>query len=115
MDTDEDLGAATAARGVQVLTAISMMAENLMRARQQRAHLQADRDFAATRARRAEHLADHGAARAVYGETGNRDVFDFDLTDNDLAAIDALDTNQRGGPEPTDITLENFGMPIPEA
>jgi hypothetical protein len=71
MDTDEDLGAATAARGVQVLTAISMMAENLMRVRQQRAHLQADRDFAATRARRAEHLADHGAAHAVYGETGD--------------------------------------------
>jgi diketogulonate reductase-like aldo/keto reductase len=45
----------------------------------------------------------------------NFDVFDFDLTDNEVAAIDALDTGQRGGPEPTDITLESFGRPIPEA
>ena len=45
----------------------------------------------------------------------NFDVFDFDLTKQDLAAIDGLDTDQRGGPEPTDITLENFGRPIPEA
>ena len=42
-------------------------------------------------------------------------VFDFDLTDAELAAIDDLDTDQRGGPEPTDITLESFGRPIPEA
>jgi len=45
----------------------------------------------------------------------NFDVFDFELTDDELAAIDGLDTDQRGGPEPTDITLENFGRPIPEA
>jgi diketogulonate reductase-like aldo/keto reductase len=45
----------------------------------------------------------------------NFDVFDFDLSDDQLTAIDSLDTDQRGGPEPTDITLENFGMPIPEA
>jgi diketogulonate reductase-like aldo/keto reductase len=45
----------------------------------------------------------------------NFDVFDFDLTKDDLAAIDDLDTDQRGGPEPTDITLEGFGRPIPEA
>ena len=45
----------------------------------------------------------------------NFDVFDFDLTKQDLAAIDGLDTDHRGGPEPTDITLENFGRPIPEA
>jgi len=45
----------------------------------------------------------------------NFDVFDFDLTDSEVAAIDALDTEQRGGPEPTDITLESFGRPIPEA
>ena len=30
----------------------------------------------------------------------NIDVFDFDLTDDELAAIDGLDTGQRGGPEP---------------
>ena len=45
----------------------------------------------------------------------NFDVFDFDLSDDELAAIDDLDTDQRGGPEPTDITLERFGRPIPEA
>jgi diketogulonate reductase-like aldo/keto reductase len=45
----------------------------------------------------------------------NFDVFDFDLTGDDLAAIDALDTDQRGGPEPDAITLEAFGRDIPEA
>lgn len=45
----------------------------------------------------------------------NFDVFDFELTADELAAIDALDTRQRGGPEPADITLESFGRPIPEA
>ena len=45
----------------------------------------------------------------------NIDVFDFQLTDEELAAIDALDTGRRGGPEPDDITLESFGRPIPEA
>jgi diketogulonate reductase-like aldo/keto reductase len=44
----------------------------------------------------------------------NIDVFDFDLTADELAAIDALDTGQRGGPEPEVITLEAFGRPIPE-
>jgi diketogulonate reductase-like aldo/keto reductase len=44
----------------------------------------------------------------------NIDVFDFDLTTDELAAIDALDTGQRGGPEPEVITLETFGRPIPE-
>jgi diketogulonate reductase-like aldo/keto reductase len=45
----------------------------------------------------------------------NFDVFDFQLTADELAAINALDTDKRGGPEPADITLEAFGMPIPEA
>jgi diketogulonate reductase-like aldo/keto reductase len=45
----------------------------------------------------------------------NLDVFDFDLTTDQLAAIDALDTGVRGGPEPEQITLEAFGRPIPEA
>jgi diketogulonate reductase-like aldo/keto reductase len=44
----------------------------------------------------------------------NIDVFDFELSTEELAAIDALDTGQRGGPEPESITLENFGRPIPE-
>ena len=44
----------------------------------------------------------------------NLDVFDFDLTSEELAAIDALDTGRRGGPDPEGITLEAFGRPIPE-
>jgi 2,5-diketo-D-gluconate reductase A len=45
----------------------------------------------------------------------NFQVFDFDLTGEQLAAIDALDTGVRGGPEPADITRANFGREIPEA
>ncbi|TCM37888.1 aldo/keto reductase [Kribbella sp. VKM Ac-2568] len=45
----------------------------------------------------------------------NFDVFDFELTRSQLAAIDALDTGVRGGPEPDSITLEAFGRDIPEA
>jgi diketogulonate reductase-like aldo/keto reductase len=46
----------------------------------------------------------------------NFDVFDFDLTAEQLAAIDALDTGIRGGPEPEkDVTREKFGRDIPEA
>jgi diketogulonate reductase-like aldo/keto reductase len=44
----------------------------------------------------------------------NIDVFDFELSTEELAAIDALDTGTRGGPEPEAITLESFGRPIPE-
>ena len=45
----------------------------------------------------------------------NIDVFDFELTPDEMAAIDALDTGRRGGPEPDAITLEAFGREIPEA
>ncbi|NHU86387.1 aldo/keto reductase [Kocuria sp. JC486] len=45
----------------------------------------------------------------------NFDVFDFELSDDELARIDALDTGVRGGPEPEDVTLDSFGMDIPEA
>ena len=45
----------------------------------------------------------------------NFDVFDFQLTGQQLAAIDDLDTGTRGGPEPADITMATFGRPIPEA
>ena len=45
----------------------------------------------------------------------NFDVFGFDLTGEQLAAIDALDTGVRGGPEPADITRANFGREIPES
>jgi diketogulonate reductase-like aldo/keto reductase len=45
----------------------------------------------------------------------NLDVFDFELTGDQLAAIDGLDTGTRGGPEPADITLATFGRSIAEA
>ncbi|NLU83213.1 aldo/keto reductase [Rhodococcus sp. HNM0569] len=45
----------------------------------------------------------------------NFDVFDFQLTQEQLRELDALDTGVRGGPEPASMTLERFGMPIPEA
>lgn len=45
----------------------------------------------------------------------NFDVFDFELTAEQIAAIDALDTSERGGPEPDAVTLETFGRVIPEA
>lgn len=45
----------------------------------------------------------------------NFDVFDFELSAEQIAAIGALDTGRRGGPEPDSITLETYGMPIPEA
>jgi diketogulonate reductase-like aldo/keto reductase len=45
----------------------------------------------------------------------NFDVFDFELTREQLAAIDALDTGIRGGPDPDSVTLEKYGREIPEA
>ena len=45
----------------------------------------------------------------------NFDIFDFELSTEDLVAIDALDTGVRGGPEPADVNLENFDRTIPEA
>ena len=45
----------------------------------------------------------------------NLDVFDFELTKEQVASIDALDTGVRSGPEPDSITLENYGREIPEA
>jgi diketogulonate reductase-like aldo/keto reductase len=41
-------------------------------------------------------------------------VFDFELTPEQVAAIDALDTGVRGGPDPDSITLEKYGKAIPE-
>ncbi|MGZ6753096.1 MAG: aldo/keto reductase [Nocardioides sp.] len=45
----------------------------------------------------------------------NLDVFDFRLTEAELASIDSLETGRRGGPEPEAVTLAEFGRPIPEA
>ncbi|BEL03287.1 aldo/keto reductase [Actinoplanes sichuanensis] len=45
----------------------------------------------------------------------NFDVFDFVLAEEELAAIDALETGKRGGPEPADVNLKTFSLTIPEA
>jgi diketogulonate reductase-like aldo/keto reductase len=45
----------------------------------------------------------------------NIDVFDFELSAEEVEAIDGLDTGRRGGPDPSAITLEAFGRDIPEA
>ena len=45
----------------------------------------------------------------------NFDVFDFQLDAAQLAAIDALETGIRSGPEPASITLDTYGHAIPEA
>lgn len=45
----------------------------------------------------------------------NFDIVDLEPTDERLAAVDALDTGVRGGPEPEQITRAVFGMAIPEA
>jgi len=47
--------------------------------------------------------------------TENINVFDFELSTDEMAAIDGLDTGRRGGAEPDAITLEAFGREIPEA
>jgi diketogulonate reductase-like aldo/keto reductase len=44
----------------------------------------------------------------------NINVFDFELSADEMAAIDGLDTGRRGGPEPDAITLDAFGREIPE-
>lgn len=44
----------------------------------------------------------------------NFDVFDFELTAEELAEIGTLDTGVRGGPTPEAVTLETFGITIPE-
>ena len=45
----------------------------------------------------------------------NIDVFDFELSAEEISAIDDLDTGRRGGPEPSAITLQAFGRDISEA
>jgi len=45
----------------------------------------------------------------------NFDVFDFELSADELAAIDALNTGVRNGPDPDEARLERFAMVIPEA
>jgi diketogulonate reductase-like aldo/keto reductase len=42
----------------------------------------------------------------------NFDVFDFSLTEEEVAAIDDLDTGERGGPDPEMIDTETFNREI---
>ena len=46
--------------------------------------------------------------------TENFDVFDFELSTEQIAAIDGLDTGVRRGPDPESVTLEAYGRAIPE-
>ncbi|WP_347108701.1 aldo/keto reductase [Paenarthrobacter sp. S56] len=45
----------------------------------------------------------------------NFDVFDFELSSGELAALDALDRGVRNGPDPDVPRPERFAMAIPEA
>jgi 2,5-diketo-D-gluconate reductase A len=45
----------------------------------------------------------------------NLDVFDFELSTQELAAIDTLDAGVRNGPDPDEAREERFAMVIPEA
>jgi len=44
----------------------------------------------------------------------NLDVFDFALSTDEIAAIDALDTGVRGGPNQDEVDIRTFDRPIPE-
>ncbi|WP_284978219.1 aldo/keto reductase [Arthrobacter sp. fls2-241-R2A-200] len=45
----------------------------------------------------------------------NFDVFDFELSSEEVAAIDSLDTGNRNGPDPDVAREERFALVIPEA
>ncbi len=45
----------------------------------------------------------------------NFEVFDIELTPEQTATLYALDTGERGGPEPEVVTRQDFGKTIPEA
>jgi diketogulonate reductase-like aldo/keto reductase len=45
----------------------------------------------------------------------NIDIFDFTLTRDDLATLDALDTDARGGPDPEIVNPKLFDLSIPDA
>lgn len=45
----------------------------------------------------------------------NFDVFNFELSAAELAAIDALNTGKRSGPDPDEPREERFAMVVPEA
>lgn len=45
----------------------------------------------------------------------NFDVFDFELTADETAQLDGLDTGKRGGPDPDEMRPERMGIQVPEA
>jgi diketogulonate reductase-like aldo/keto reductase len=46
------------------------------------------------------------------GRTENFDVFNFQLTPREIAAIDALDTGRRGGPDPDLIDTNTYPLRV---
>ena len=78
-------------------------------------------DFPDTTARSRHATRGHGETRIVWDTRRisrikeNIDVFGFDLPIEEMAAIAALDTGHRGGPEPDAITLEAYGRDIPDS
>lgn len=40
----------------------------------------------------------------------NLDIFDFKLTSEEIAAIDAIDTGVRGGPDPEIVDTKMFNL-----
>lgn len=42
-------------------------------------------------------------------------MFDFELSAEEITAIDALNTGKRNGPDPDEAREERFAMVIPEA
>ncbi len=42
----------------------------------------------------------------------NFDIFDFALSEDDMAAIGALDTGRRGGPDPDELPREFYERKI---
>lgn len=44
----------------------------------------------------------------------NIDVFDFALTEEELASVDALDRGVRGGPDPDAVDPSTWDLEIPE-
>jgi 2,5-diketo-D-gluconate reductase A len=44
----------------------------------------------------------------------NAEIFDFALNPDEIAAIEALDTGKRGGPDPETFSLKTFKFVIPD-
>jgi len=57
------------------------------------------------------HASDEAIPKSTKGARISQsfNIFDFELSSGELAAIDALDTEVRGAPEPDEITLEPPG------